>query len=210
MIVAFVVLFMFAFLQINEKVIKKNQVESKAEVLIVLTWPDYNNDDIDLWLRLPGGRTVSFTTKDVAFAHLERDDRGISGDVIDLPDGKKKFIRLNKEVITLRALVPGTYDVNVHFYNVNEGAMYDEPRVTPVKAPFKAKVTLSKINPTYEEVTVSEVLMTGPGDEKTAFSFTITDDLKIDNISHKPVQFVTRTPYANGMGNSDSHGPEGY
>jgi len=200
-ILAFVIMFLLAFLQINEKIVKTPQVESKAEVLVILTWSDYNNDDIDLWMRLPDGQTVNFNTKDMGFAHLERDDRGIGGDIVDLPEGGRKFIRLNKEVLTLRAMVPGRYDVNVQFYNVNEGVMYDEPRVTPVKAPFKGKVTLARINPSYEELDVAEVLMSAPGDEKTAFSFTINDELKIVDITHNPVLFVTKTPFASdGMG----------
>lgn len=207
-ILAFVVMFLLAFLQINERILKTPQVESKAELLLILTWPDYNNDDLDLWVQLPGNRTVSFVNKDVAFVHLERDDRGLMGDIIEEPGQPKKFIRLNKEVVTFRALVPGTYDVNVHYYNVNEGAMFYQPGVEPVMAPFKAKVTLAKINPSYEEVAVVELEMEHTGDEKTAFSFTITNDLKIDDISHKPIKFVTKSPYGpGGLGHDD---PEGH
>jgi len=192
-IIAFVIMFIMAFLQINEK--SKNQVESKAEVLIIMTWPDYANDDIDLWFKLPGDKVVSFSTKDVAYSHLERDDRGIIGDLIYLPNGKREFIRLNKEVITLRALVPGTYTVNVHFYSIATGTNFDQEGVKVVEPPYNARITLSRINPVYQEVVVTDVVIKTVGDEKTAFSFTITDDLEITNINHNQIQFVTNKKY---------------
>jgi hypothetical protein len=191
-ILAFVIMFILAFIQINAK--NAANIESKAEVLLILTWPDMADEDLDLWLKLPNGKTVSFTNKDVSYAHLERDDRGISGDIIYKSDGTKNYIRLNKEVITLRALVPGTYTVNVHYYS-NATANDLEPNVVTVKPPYNARVTLARINPAYKELEVASVPIEFVGVEKTAFSFTITPELEIKDISHEQVPFVLHSQF---------------
>ena len=58
-IVGVAFLFMIAFLLINP-VSKKNDVESKADYLIILTWDNKSHDDIDLWIRDPVGKVMSF------------------------------------------------------------------------------------------------------------------------------------------------------
>ena len=45
-------LFILAFLLINP-VAKKQDIESKADYLIILTWDVESQDDIDLWVRDP-------------------------------------------------------------------------------------------------------------------------------------------------------------
>ena len=180
---------MLAYIQISEK--SKKQIESKAEVLIILTWPDFANEDIDMWLLLPTGQTVSFNNKDVGSTHLERDDRGIISDTAYI-NNVMKVIRLNKEVITFRALVPGKYTVNVHYYSKALGASYDETNVKTIDPPYKAKVTLAKINPSYEELVNSDVLIETVGQERTAFSFRINDKMEIVDINFTPVTFVVK------------------
>ena len=95
-------LFMLAFLLINP-VTKKNNVESKADYLIILTWDEKTDHDIDLWIRDPLNKIMSFISKDVGFMHLDRDDLGSRNDKITMPDGTVKFTkkRNNKSYISV-------------------------------------------------------------------------------------------------------------
>ena len=108
-------LFILAFLLINP-VAKKQDIESKADYLIILTWDVESQDDIDLWVRDPLNKTMSFKSKDVGFMHLDRDDLGQRNDKIIMPDGTVKILKENREIAALRGTVEGWYIVNIHAY----------------------------------------------------------------------------------------------
>src|SRR5690606_26064253 len=75
-------------------------VEMKAELIIEMSWPEGNFDDLDLWVLLPSGRTVGFNNKDMGVATLDRDDRGAYGDTYwNDKTGETQLIRVNKEVV---------------------------------------------------------------------------------------------------------------
>ena len=115
-LIGFVFLFVIAFLLIAPPVPTDKKIDPKAEILIILTWPEGNMSDIDLWVMDPLGQTVSFRGRDRGLMHLDRDDLGNSNDTIILADGRTIKSEQNQEIVTIRGWVPGEWVVNAHFY----------------------------------------------------------------------------------------------
>src|SRR5438477_637506 len=114
----FLFLLSLSILLIAPPVPIKSGVESKAEFLIKMTWPAGSFDDVDMHLLLPSGKHLHFRNKEVEYAMIDHDDLGTNG--IWWIDGKEQRVKGHEEVITLRALVPGTYVVNIHIFRVND------------------------------------------------------------------------------------------
>ena len=132
-LVGFVMLFVIAFLLINP-ITKKNDVPSKAEIMIILEWEDELPDDVDLWIQREGDRPTGFSNKVNAPLHLDRDDLGWSNDRVTI-DGRTQVIRSNIETTTIRGLAQGTYYVAVHMYSKRTAG------------PIKFSVTVLQVNP---------------------------------------------------------------
>ncbi len=172
-VVGLAFLFLLAFILMNP-IAKEKDVEEKSDFIIVLTWDDESGDDIDLWVRDPGGRIVSFRNRGIGFMHLDRDDLGLSNDKVQGPDGKMIYVYRNKEVVSLRGYSEGTYLVNVHVYNKKlwrDGKMHRS----------NIKVELIKLNP-YNEVAQAQFIGVGRGQEFTAFHFTLDADGKVISV----------------------------
>ena len=172
-VVGLAFLFLLAFILMNP-IAKEKDVEEKSDFIIVLTWDDESGDDIDLWVRDPGGRIVSFRNRGIGFMHLDRDDLGLSNDKVQGPDGKLIYVYRNKEVVSLRGYNEGTYLVNVHVYNKKlwrDGKMHRS----------NIKVELIKLNP-YNEVAQAQFIAVGRGQEFTAFHFTLDAEGKVISV----------------------------
>ena len=153
LLVGFVFLFVVAFLLINPPT-KKEEAPKKAEYLIIIEWDEGINDNVDLWVRDPNGITVSLTHKTGGLLNLEKDDLGLSNDRWRKPDGTIVTIPINREVITMRGIVPGRYQVAAHIYS-RKIKLYTLPDGTTTGArdstPATIIATLVRINP-YGEV----------------------------------------------------------
>lgn len=208
MMMAFAFLFILSYVQINPVTENNKKVDPKAEMLLVLTWPDGAYDDLDLWLLLPDGKHISFQSKFSESVNLERDDRGMYGDTTTTTDGRTIQNLTNREVISFRSLVPGTYTANVHYYSAqNEIVFGQKPGSgTAPKPPYKAKVELIRLNPKYEILVTREIDITTPREEHTAFSFTITDKGEIENVNSVEIPFVMQKlqPHSYGGGEAPS------
>lgn len=159
----FICLFMLAFLMMSKKIEEKNnKVESKAEFLITITWNKDSNNDVDTYVEDPLGNLVFFRAREKGLMHLDRDDIGTTNDAITLGDGKTVTVRENREIVTIRGIIPGEYVVNVHMYSDR-----DKAEKTPVTA------KLEKINPLLKTITIKEVELGKTGDEKTCFRFSL-------------------------------------
>ena len=173
-VVGLAFLFLLAFILMNP-IAKEKDIEEKSDFIIVMTWDDESGDDIDLWVRDPAGRITSFRNRGIGFMHLDRDDLGLSNDQVQGPDGKIIYVYRNKEVISLRGFIEGTYLVNAHVYNKKtwkDGAMHDS----------HIKIELIKLNP-YKEVVQAKFIGTKTGQEFTAFHFTLDEDGKVIKLS---------------------------
>ena len=92
--------------------------------LAAVAVPDGSTDDIDTWVQDPAGNLVWFRAREAGLMHLDRDDRGLTNDVI-VVNGKQVVNPLNQEVVTLRGIAPGEYTVNVHYYDSKDGKPVD-------------------------------------------------------------------------------------
>ena len=173
-VVGLAFLFLLAFILMNP-IAKEKDVEEKSDFIIVMTWDDESGDDIDLWVRDPGGRIVSFRNRGIGFMHLDRDDLGLSNDKVQGPDGKVVYVYRNKEVVSLRGYSEGTYLVNAHVYN-------KKPWKDKKMRRSNIKIELIKLNP-YSEVAQAEFIAIGRGQEFTAFHFTLNADGEVIKLS---------------------------
>lgn len=145
-LVGFVFLFIIAFILINPKE-KKEDIKAKAEFVIILEWPDTVKHDVDLWVMDPTGEQIGFRNKQGSLSHLDRDDLGDANDTVKM-NGKIIDIKGNKEMVSVRGLIPGDYYVSVHLYRRKDD-------LEIVKS-FPVRVEVIKLNPfkmVYSEVT---------------------------------------------------------
>jgi len=132
----FAALFILAYMLINP-ITKKSDIERKAEFLVVLTWPDDNIDDIDLWVKDPLENRIGFRTPEIGVVHLERDDLGIVNDHIQI-NGESVVIQNNTETIAIRGIIPGAFYISVHYYDKKDNSNLNPVPIT---------VEFIKVNP---------------------------------------------------------------
>ena len=179
MLIAFVFCFIVALLAMNPKALKAGDIPSKAEFIINVSWPDMDPNDIDTWVQDPGGNLVWFRAREAGLMHLDRDDRGLQGDVI-VVNGKQVVNPLNQEVVTIRGIQAGEFTVNVHYYESKNGQ------------PVEVTVSIIKVNPRAEVVYYGQVPLPKKGDEATAARFTVLPDGTVTNVNTLPKTLVER------------------
>ena len=177
-LLAFTFLFFITILFINP-ITKFGNVNMKAEYIITVDWNDSLPDDIDLWVKDPNGEIVSYLKKDAGWLHLDRDDQGIINDKVTI-DGKETIYPINREVVTLRGIIPGNYVVNLY--------MYDNKSMKPVNA----KITIEKVNPTLKLVFFDNVVLKDKDTELTVVKFRLDST---GNFSHIYTDNEILTPY---------------
>lgn len=168
----FICLFCLAFLLMAKKIEKAKKVDAKAEFLITVTWPEDSDNDIDTYVEDPLGNLVFFRSREKGLLHLDRDDLGTKNDRLQLPDGTSYEVKENREIVTLRGIIPGEYTVNVHMYMKKDKS--EETKVT---------VKLEKINPSVKLITIKDVIVKENGDEKTAFRFELDKEGQVTKVN---------------------------
>lgn len=169
-------LFVIAIMFMNP-VPKTGIINPKAEYIITVSWRDNSPDDIDTWIESPSGAIVWFRNPEAGLLHLDRDDRGLLNDTIEVA-GKTIVNPLNQEVVTIRGTVSGEYVVNVHYY------------ATETEQPVEVTAKVEKVNPTLEVVYYGTVTLDRVGDEKTAVRFKIAQDGSVIGINTLPKKLV--------------------
>ena len=149
---------------------KSGIVNPKAEYIVTVNWPDNNPDDIDIWVEDPVGNLIWFRNREAGLVHLDRDDRGIVNDQIEM-NGQTIETSLNQEVVTIRGRVTGEYVINLHYYE------------SKTNLPVKATVEVAKINPAVEIVYYGETVLKEKGVEETAVRFSIAEDGSVNNVN---------------------------
>lgn len=163
--------------------------DRKAEMLIQMTWPDTNLDDIDLWLLLPTRQVVSFRVREADNASLDRDDLGTVNDTYTDINGKQIVVRANHETIALRSLSPGQYVVNVQVFSARP-AVHSGLENVPM-LPYPVKVMLTQLNPTMKLLATNSVTVERVGQQMTALSFVVNDDGTVGRIdTEEQIPFI--------------------
>ena len=173
-VVAF--LFFIALLAIAPES-KQGKVDSKAEFIITLDWPDNHPDDLDIFVQDPAGNIAWYRHREAGFMVLERDDRGGANDFI-LVAGKKIASPIREEIVTIRGIVPGEYTVNISHFQATTGR------------PVPANVKVQKLNPTTQVVFDNTVIVDHTGDEKTAVRFALDDGGKVIDVNSRQKSLI--------------------
>jgi hypothetical protein len=163
-------LFFIALLVVAPKA-KEGKIDSKAEFLITVDWPDNHPDDIDTFVQDPLGNVVWFRRREAGFMVLDRDDRGGLNDFV-MVNGKKMLTATRQELVTLRGVVAGEYTVNVYHFSALTG------RTVPVT------VTVQKLNPVVKIIAKETVWLDEAGVERTAVRFTLDAGGALTGVSH--------------------------
>ncbi len=198
LLVGITMLFLLAFILIRP-IVQDKEIESKAEFIVTMSWPDHHNSDVDLWVRDPLGGVVGFTSKEVNFTTLERDDIGSNRDQHMDNRGNLVYNPVNYEIITVRGLLPGEWAVNIHYYAsraIPEGHI--SGHVTPPysdssKIPVEVVVKVVKLNPVYKVISEKTIILTNQGEERTMARFILDDEGEFARFIDAPVWFVIRS-----------------
>jgi hypothetical protein len=182
-------LFFLALLAMAPKA-SEGKVDSKAEFIITMDWPDSHPDDLDLMVETPGDEIAWYRHKEAGFLTLDRDDRGGIHDTI-LINGRRVSTPIREEVVTVRGIVAGEYTVNITHY------------VATTNKPVPANVRVQKLNPVARVIWEGQVLVDHKGDEKTAVRFTLDDKGTVVATNTRPKSLL------NILGASSTLGGEG-
>jgi len=177
-LLGFTFLFFITILFINP-ISKLGNVNLKAEYIISVDWKDNLPDDVDLWVEDPNGEIVSYLKKDAGWLHLDRDDQGIVNDKVLIND-KEVIYPLNREVVTLRGIIPGEYIVNLYLYE-NKSSL-----------PVNVKVKIERVNPTLKLVFFDNRVLPAKDTEITVARFFLDE---LGNFISRPSQKKILTPY---------------
>jgi hypothetical protein len=179
-------LFFIALLAISPDS-KEGKVDSKAEFIITMDWPDNHPDDLDLFVQDPIGNIAWYRHREAGFLTLDRDDRGGANDFI-LVNGRKLPSPIREEIVTVRGIVAGEYTVNVSHFAATTGQ------------PVAATVKVQKLNPTAQVVFDDKVIVDHSGDEKTAVRFKVDASGKVIDVFQRPKSLLEtfRSTFRNG------------
>lgn len=149
---------------------ESGKVDSKAEFLITMTWPDNHADDVDLFVQDPLGNVVFYRRRETGFMVLDRDDRGGANDFILVGDTKVDS-PIRQEIVSIRGIVAGEYTVNVYHFTAVTGK------------PVPVSVKVEKLNPTVQVVHYDTIELNGGGEEKTAVRFKMDASGKVTDVN---------------------------
>jgi hypothetical protein len=176
-VVAF--LFFIALLVINPEA-KTGKIDTKAEFLISVSWPDSHPDDVDLYAEDPAGNIVWYHVREAGFMVLDRDDRGGLNNTIVVA-GKRISSPIRQETVSIRGIVAGEYTVNINHY------------LATTRAPVPVAVKVEKVNPAVEVVHYDTQLLDHTGHERTAVRFRIVDSGKVVDVNHREKSLIQLT-----------------
>ena len=177
-LLGFAFMFAIAFMLINSSE-ESGNINTKAEVLISVQWPDEHPNDVDAVVEDPQGKLVWYHNRDSGLMHLDRDDRGNLADNINLK-GDVVSSPINQETITVRGLQTGEYVINLLHYKSN------------FKEPLPVTVKVEKLNPSVELIYYGQHFLNGVGDEITALRFFVNGDKEVSDTNQIPKRLLTK------------------
>ncbi|KRR26641.1 MULTISPECIES: hypothetical protein [Bradyrhizobium] len=179
-------LFFLALLAVSPDA-KDGKIDSKAEFIITMDWPDNHPDDLDLFVQDPAGNIAWYRHREAGFLTLDRDDRGGANNFI-IVNGKKIASPIREEIVTVRGIVAGEYTVNVSHFQATTGQ------------PVAVSVKVQKLNPTAQVIFDNKLTLDHTGEEKTALRFWLDAEGKVLDVQQrqKSLMETFRNVRANG------------
>ena len=225
-LVGFAFLFIIAFLLIKPEA-KKEDFERKAEFVVVMEWDHDQPDDIDLYVQDPTNSTVHFRLPITNFMYLDKDDLGFENDIVKNVDCTITKVNINREVVTMRGIIPGEFIINAHYYSSRKWTGQTLSTITgdereigdtlsvdrhgqgkPTGKQLTVKIELHKVDP-YKIWWIGEKTFTHRGQEETFVRFTIDQTGKqVGDFTYVEKKFVI--PFGNmGVVNPNNDEPSG-
>jgi hypothetical protein len=164
-------LFFIALLMVSPDT-SGGKIDSKAEFLITMDWPDNHPDDIDLFVQDPIGNIAWYRNRNAGFLTLDRDDQGGANDFI-VVNGRKIPSPVREEIVTVRGITAGEYTVNVSHFRATTGK------------PVPVNVKVQKLNPTAQVIFDDKLTVDHNGEEKTAVRFWVDDEGRVTDVQHR-------------------------
>ena len=156
---------------------KDGKIDSKAEFIITMDWPDNHPDDLDLFVQDPVGNIVWYRHREAGFLTLDRDDRGGNNDFV-VVNGRKIASPIREEIVTVRGIVAGEYTVNVSHFQATTAQ------------PVEATVKVQKLNPTAQVIFDDKLTLDHTGEEKTALRFSLDAEGKVTDVQHRQKSLI--------------------
>jgi hypothetical protein len=157
--------------------------------------------------------------------YLDKDDLGYANDIVKNIDGTITKVNINREVVTIRGIIPGEYIINAHYYSsrkwTGQGTFTNTADVIgervsvdrhgqgkPTGKQLTVKIELHKVDP-YKIWWIGEKTFTHRGQEETFVRFTIDPDGKqVGDFTYVEKKFVI--PFGNmGVVNPNNDEPTG-
>ena len=176
-VVAF--LFFIALLVINPEA-KQGKIDTKADFIVTMTWPDSHPDDIDLYAEDPLGNIVWYHVREAGLMVLDRDDRGGLNNSI-MVDGKRMSSPIRQETVSIRGIIAGEYTVNINHY------------LATTNAPVPVSVKVEKVNPTVEVIHYDTMIVDHAGQERTAVRFRVADSGRVTDVNRQDKSLIQLT-----------------
>lgn len=181
MLKAMLVLAFLGMMLLSEQLNRKYETEGvrpPVVALLVLTWSNQLDVDIDLHLKCPTGEAINYVRKEACWATLERDAQASASDWTMI--NNQRVVRINnREVVSLRVPVEGEWTANVHWYGGNS------------REPVEATLEILSIEPRVETLFSQTVVLERPSQELhiTRFSMSAGGVIGVFD-SSRPVMLV--------------------
>lgn len=183
-----VFLFMITTLLITTKVKEQDVgVKKDAQYIITMSWPNNINCDVDIWVKDPQNRVVSYQAKDVGIMHIERDDQGWVNDFMAYLKLQPSQQLNNSETWVLRGKLAGKFTVNIHLYScaINDKSV---PLGQVVEVPVTLELT--QLNPNIKKILTKTITLKKVWEEITAFNFVLNGKNNVESITDEQVDLV--------------------
>jgi hypothetical protein len=167
-------------------------VPEKAEYLLSAEWSVDIDADVDIWLIPPSKRPVFYGSRDVGCAKLDSDYRGFIDEWITLADGSKVKVDAAKEIISLRCIEPGRYDLGVNLYAFRADGMAKAG--TLLERGVKVHVEIIAVNPNVRVLYAKDVTLDRVGQTINVESFELSRERGL-SLAEPPLELVTAKAY---------------
>lgn len=145
----------------------KPTIETLGTVAVVMTWPEADNSDIDLWVQAPDGQIAYFGNPSITGLFLEHDDLAY----FKVAGEKRHYERM-----IVQQSSNGEYVVNSMLYRKGDPTE-NRDRIIPIT------ITLWRLRGNDEVITTKHLTLLVTGEEKTAFRFTLNKASEISGIN---------------------------
>ena len=198
LLMTFITLFAFAFMliKLQENLVKTEaHVDTRAKLVMQLSWDDASDDDVDLWARSSNPETfVSFIHRDSPNMFLDNDNLGAKSHTVKRADGTSMTTFGNREHVMIKDCTNTHITISVHYYHAN-----NQPGVA-------ARVELLSMDP-FATLKTVEVRLDKAGQEQTAFQFDLDDACHVANISTAQSPWILQAlPFSGRPGDATSGG----